>query len=320
MAKDYLAKDVITEFRDIQMAHEIQSMAALGIFPKGITVYGLVYFKDGQRQYMISEDPVNLISFLNCVENQKYFPSPIESWSERLIIPEGYEEDIVNSIKIKLARMLQEIYPEKVFLLLQELDDIPANDVLEPVLRSYRNEMEVVFDESKIEAFQDLCTRAFIRKNISELNYRELVDWCQKRLLQLGTYVPPVGNKEKVYFGFSVIKNHKISQTVINANLNCIYQEKRELEEQGNVCTVWHKKSFTILKQESLRGIQEEMKQYIESIYDEKMIRVMEMIDCTESVVSPAQIQNIVCRVQDCGKKAVELSLYYGKLWGTKFI
>ncbi len=318
MANEVLAKDKITEFRDIQVAHEIQSMAALGVFPKGIIVYGLVYFKDGKRQYMISEDPVNVISFLNDVENQKYFPSPIDSYSERLIIPEGYEEDIINGIKIKLARQLQETYPEEVFLLLRELDGTPGNSAMEDVLRAYRNEMEVVFDEDKIEAFRDLCTRAFTRKNLSELAYQELTEWCQKRLLQLVDYVPPVGNKEKSFYGFSVIEDHKVSRTIINANLKCIYQDKRSLEDKGNACTLWHKKTFTVMQQESLRGIQEQMKHHIESIYDEQMIQVMEQLDHTTSVVDSVRMQDIMQKLSVFGQKAVDLGAYYGKLWGVK--
>lgn len=318
MVKDHLAKDEITAFRDLQVAHEIRSMAALGVFPKGIIVYGLVYFKEGKRQYMISEDPVNLISFLNCVENQKYFPSPIQSYSERLIIPEGYEEDIINGIKIKLARQLQATYPKEVFLLLQELDETPGDNAMEAVLRAYRNEMEIVFDEDKIEAFRDLCTRAFIRKNLSELVYKELMDWCQKRLLQLVDYVPPVGAKEKCFYGFSVIDNHKVRKTVINANLMCIYQDKRDLESQGNACTSWHKKTFTVLQQESLRGIQNQMKQHIESIYDEAMIQVIEKLNQTESVVDAEHMQDIMHKLCKYGQKAVEMGVYYGKLWGAK--
>ena len=51
--------------RDEQVAQEIRSMAALGKFPKEITVYGLVYYCDDERKYMISADSGKLIAFLN---------------------------------------------------------------------------------------------------------------------------------------------------------------------------------------------------------------------------------------------------------------
>ena len=53
--------------------------------------------------------------FLNDVENRRYFPTPMESYSESLIIPEGEEEDVINSVKVKLARILQEKYGVSVY-------------------------------------------------------------------------------------------------------------------------------------------------------------------------------------------------------------
>ena len=98
----------------------------------------------------------------------------------------------------------------------------------------------------------------------------------------------------------------------------CIYQDKRDLESKGNACTLWHKKTFTVLQQESLRGIQEQMKQHIESIYDEAMIQVMEKLNQTESVVDAEHMQDIMCKLRMYGQKAVDLGAYYGKLWGAK--
>ena len=86
---EHIATDEISVLRDVQMAQEIRSLAALGVFPKGILVYGLVYYQNGERQYMISADPAKLIAFLNDVQNRRFFPTPMESYSESLIIPEG---------------------------------------------------------------------------------------------------------------------------------------------------------------------------------------------------------------------------------------
>ena len=63
-ATEHIAADEISVLRDVQMAQEIRSLAALGVFPKGILVYGLVYYQYGQRQYMVTADPAKLISFL----------------------------------------------------------------------------------------------------------------------------------------------------------------------------------------------------------------------------------------------------------------
>ena len=166
---EHIASDEISVLRDVQMAQEIRTLAAFGVFPKGILVYGLVYYQHGRRHYMISADPAKLIAFLNNVENRKFFPTPMESYAESLIIPEGEEEDIINRVKLKLARILQEKYPAEVFAVLERLNQRESNDAMAQALLTYRAELESVFNIDKIKAFRDLCIRAYLRKNVSDL-------------------------------------------------------------------------------------------------------------------------------------------------------
>ena len=43
-------------FRDVQLAEDFKKMAELGYLDQEYTVYGIVYWKDGIRNYMISSD------------------------------------------------------------------------------------------------------------------------------------------------------------------------------------------------------------------------------------------------------------------------
>jgi len=304
-------------FRDVQVALEVRSMAALGKFPKEITVYGLAYYQAGQRQYMISADVAKLISFLNDAANRKYFPTPIESYSERLVIPEGYEEDVVHRIKLQLARKLQETYPESVFELLERLSDHTPNDSMEKDLLAYRKQLESIFSADRIQAFQALCTKAYLRKNISLLVYQQLTDWCQKRLTQLEGNIPPSSRKEKHFYGLAVLQDHKIGRCVINANLKCIYEEQCALEQQGNLLTSWHKKAFHVERQESLQGLKGQMAAILAEIYDYDLICLMEQAEQAPSVIKPQEWQEALEQVSQLGGKAKALVQYYGQQWGA---
>lgn len=304
-------------FRDVQVALEVRSMAALGKFPKEITVYGLVYCQAGQRQYRISADIAKLISFLNDAANRKYFPTPIESYSERLVIPEGYEEDVEHRIKLQLARRLQEAYPEQVFQLLERLSNHTPNDSMEHDLLAYRKQLESVFSADRIQAFQALCTKAYLRKNISLLVYQQLTGWCQKRLLQLEGNIPPSSRKEKHFYGLAVLQEHKIDRCVINANLKCIYEEQTRLEQQGCLLTSWHKKAFYVERQESLQGLKGQMAAILEEIYDHDLICLMEQAEEAPSVISPQEWQEALAQVSGLGEKTRALVQDYGRQWGA---
>lgn len=302
--------------RDVQVAKEIRSMAALGQFPKEITVYGLVFYRDHQRQYMISAEPQKLIAFLNDAANQNYHPTPIERYSERLIIPKGYEEDIVRSIKLKLVRKLQAMYPAEIFPLLEQLKDSGSDHVLEIPLQQYRGELESVFQMDKIHAFQDLCTRAYLQKKLSEVVYRQLTEWCEKRIVQLEQYVPPMREKEKYFYGFAVLEDHKISRCVINANLSCIYEEKYRLEQQGFLVTAWHQHLFPVESQGSLRDTAQQMTAFLETVYDEAMIRLMERLQQAPSEREQTNWAAVLTQLQVYGVHAQKLGIYYGQKQG----
>ena len=313
----FVAADEICVLRDVQIAQEIRSLAALGVFPKGILVYGLVYYQKGKRQYMISSDPAKLITFLNDTENFKLFPTPIENYSERLIIPEGEEADITNCVKLKLARILQEKYPEEIFVLLENLNNGLANGLMEEPLVQYRNELESVFNVDKIKAFRDLCTRAYWRKNLSELVYYQLLEWCDKRLAQLADYVPPMGSKQKIFYGFAVLEGQKIQRCVINANLSCIYEERSKLEQQGLYVTAWHEKIFTVEKQESLRSVNREMTEFLRQIYDFGMIDLIEKMEQLPGAVNQRSLEETMLGLSQYGSAAKQLGRYYGQKWGA---
>ena len=313
---EHIAYDEICVLRDVQMAQEIRSLAALGVFPKGVLVYGLVYYQHGQRQYMVTADPAKLISFLNDVENRRLFPTPIESYAERLIIPEGEEEDVTNRIKLKLVRKLQDAYPAEVFAVLDQLHARKGGQLIDVQLQQYRSELESVFDGDKIKAFRDLCTKAYLRGNVSELTYRQLIGWCEKRLARLAEDIPPVGNKEKYFYGMAVLENHAVSRCIINANLSCIYEEKCKLEQQGKVVTAWHEKLFAMERQESLRGVQQQMADFLKTIYDDTMIGYIEYLEQLPHAVAAETFRDALVQVQAYGEKAEALLQYYGKVWG----
>lgn len=306
----------VAVLRDEQVAQEIRSMAALGKFPKELTAYGLVYYHNGQRHYMISADQTKLIYFLNDITNQRLFPTLIDSYSERMAIPEGFEEDAIHAVKLKLAQKLQKDYPVEVFTFLEELYAQEPNNSAEEALWQSRRQLECVFHTEKIRAFAALCTRAYWRKNMTRTAYQQLNDWCTKRLNQLEAHIPPVGKREKGFYGLAVIHEQQIKRCVVNANLSCIYQEKLSLEAQGFLTSIWHKKHFDMPKQEGLYAISAQMTQFLEDIYDESILALIEAIEQAPSAIDEQRFWQLLGRMKTLGEKTEKLGRYYGQNWG----
>lgn len=317
MAKyDYNQTPVL---RDAQVAQEIRSMAALGKFPKEIIAYGVAYYQNSQRHYMITTDPAKIIAFLNETASQAFFPTVMTSYSQRLAIPEGFEEDITRQIKLQLAQTLQKDYPEQAFRCLVELSQVEPNTSAEAALMAYRQELEGVFYTEKIRAFASLCTRAYLRKNCTQGVYDRLLSWCQKRLAQLENVVPPVDAREKVFYGMAVFEESRIKKCIVNANLSCIYQEKHQHEQQGDCISIWHRQAFAIHRQESLQAVSEGMQHILETIYDEGMIALIRQIENAPSAISDKDFAQAMAKLETLGDKAATLGRYYGWRWGLTY-
>ena len=302
--------------RDVQVAQEIRSMAALGKFPEEITAYGLAYYQDGARRYMLTTDQSKLIRFLNEPVNQQYFPTLIDGHTERLAIPEGFEADVVRAVKLTLAQTLQANYPSEAFALLVGLGQTEPNTCAEEALLESQRQLEGVFWAEKIRAFAALCTRAYLRKNCTLTTYQRLYAWCQKRLAQLDGYVPPLGAREKSFYGLAALKDGRIDRCVVNANLSCIHQEKLALEQQGYVTTIWHKMNFDVPKQESLNGITSQMTANLAAVYDESMLKLITAIEQAPAAVSSEQFQAVMTKLNALGEAAAALGRYYGRRFG----
>ena len=65
-------------FRDVQLAEDFKKMAELGYLDQEYTVYGIVYWKDGIRNYMISSDEAQVWEQVKNLLLQNIYPSPVK--------------------------------------------------------------------------------------------------------------------------------------------------------------------------------------------------------------------------------------------------
>lgn len=257
--------------RDVQVAQEIRDMAALGKFPQEITVYGLAYYKHGERYYMISGEPESLIVFASAPEHFEYFPTPIQRYAKRQLIPEGEKENLKNTLKIKLALQLEVMYPLSHFQALAQQKKPPANAEVKYLIDTMRQDLEPVFSREKIEAFQGICVKAYMNGHLSEGEFLSLQSWYQKRLLELEQFLLPEYERQRTYYGFAVIDQGQIADAVVNANLWVIYQKQMTLAEKGALVTTWHAQRVT----GNIGQAQDAVKEMLYAIYDAAMSRLL---------------------------------------------
>lgn len=303
--------------RDIQTAADINTMVALGAFPKEIVVYGTVYYQDGQRKYLLSCDSGKIISFLNEPDHRVWFPVAMERYMERLLIPEGAEDRVRKEVKLHMAQQLQQKYPEELFRVLAALQKKPGNAAMDGAMKGYRIQMEREFDIDRLKAFRELCVKAYLRKNLSEEVFRQLTEWGKERILRLESRIPPVKGKEKLFYGLASFQNGKLEKSYINANLKCLYEEQERLEKQGKEVTAWHQRKFYIEGQGSLEAYRKEMMTMLECAYDERYLELDEMLKRCPMVISLEEAESLRKMAANYGAAAENLAERYLKQWGS---
>ena len=141
-------------FLDVQVALEFQQMAEEGYLDTEFTMYGTIYYQDGQRHYLVSADEEKIIDFVEAAALQDIHPMPIQSLTEVCPVPLG---------------------PLAFLELVEDLASVPNTDDARPLLETICHAVKNTFDREQIDLAQQLITLAYAGKVLQK-------DTCQQFL------------------------------------------------------------------------------------------------------------------------------------------
>ena len=188
--------------RDEACCQSVSRMAELGRYGEEFTFYGCVLWQGERRRYYLSQRAEALYACRRQWLLEGRIVSPIETASQRLMIPSGSRESLKQKVRLDLAKTLQAHYPAQLFQTLAPYNALPANNTAYPLLLELQKTWSGQFDADHLQLFANLTEDAYLRKRLTTQSYTELCRWQRRLQNQLGLYDGPLEAERRTFSAY----------------------------------------------------------------------------------------------------------------------
>jgi len=236
--------NVPEHLRDVQMAADVGKMAELAYFDVEFTMYGCAYLKNGKVHYRISSEAEDIYSFLESSVLEDIFPSNVLELTEKCPVPSGMRPFIAQEVKVKLARKLKALYPKEFFELLNKASEVhKSNSTLLHALHCQEDELEGLFDEEKLNMFEQMLQYIYFSRKISRKEYVYFVDWLKKERQNMDDTFVSKDLLEKHMYGIAYETSDKVKY-IVNAQHDRVCARAEKLRQEGKFVTPVYSKTY----------------------------------------------------------------------------
>lgn len=238
--------EFVNKLRDVLVAEQVGKKAALGYFEVEFTVYGCAYYlaAEDMMYYKMSSRAEDIYAYVEKAQGDDIFPGKVESMTLKCQVPLGEKETIELKVKQKLAKKLQEQYPKKFFLRLQEIAQRVQNNSAAPILWDIAAEIEGYFAEYQLEQFAEIVRYAYSCRRLDRAEYARLRQWLGEEDANMTDEMVSKNICEKTLYGIAYQDGGQIKY-IANAQYDYILKKTEELERGGKTVTpVWKKQYF----------------------------------------------------------------------------
>ena len=220
-------------FRDVQVAEDFKKMAEMGYLDQEYTVYGIVYWKDGTRNYVISSDEAKIWEQIKQLLLQDIYPSQIKQLTKICHVPVGEEERIATEVKVALAEYLYHAYPAEALQKIASVLQTIENENLFREIEGYCKQVEGCFSADEIYLARALIEFSYIHKNITEVQYRDLLMWLKYEEKNIQNDIVRKDIIEKTFYTLIYSDNRGKKKFATNARKDWIYKKTSQLMQKG---------------------------------------------------------------------------------------
>lgn len=265
-------------FRDVQLAEDFKKMAELGYLDQEYTVYGIVYWKDGIRNYMISSDEAQVWEQVKNLLLQNIYPSPVKQLTKICHVPVGEEERISTEVKLALACKLNNEYSAEA---LQEITGVLQSFVNENMfgaIEDYCKNIEGCFSADKIYLARALIELGYIHKNITEVQYMELMQWLKYEEKNIENDIIRKDAIEKSFYTLMYSDSKGRKKLATNAQKDWIYNKTAQLMQKGLIVSPFFASTYWYRYHDMLEQVKKQHEEKTKNLMEGQYFEIVEKI------------------------------------------
>ncbi len=301
---------------NVEAARIVGRRAELGWFEIEFIMYGCAYLQQGKVHYKVSSQAEDIYQFAEKAAVEEIYTSNVLRHTEKCAVPSGMHDLIANDVKKDLARELQKKYSADFFKLLNGLAEQTQSNHAAVMLWDKAEQLEGVFSEEKLNAFEALVQYAYRHHGIYANTYQNIMYWIREERKNMDDVVVSKDFYEKTLYGFAYEKDGKIKY-VDNALLAYVYEKAEQLELDGCLTTpilshtYWHERPRRISE------VVQDFRALLMQKYDAEYIEELRKIRNSEVNTHFEEYTNMLDNIKTtCGDTAWETALRYAYTWG----
>lgn len=320
MAEQLMNQSEIYKNRDAETTSLVAIMAELKYFDEQFLFYGTVYVENGIIKYRLNSKATPIYNFFSKAAQKNLCPTLIMKHIQMVKVPSGKEDEVAAQVRDIFVQKLIEYYPKKFFLILHELEQIPATDVAEEILLQLQDELMFCFEIDEINLFIGIINMAFDAKKIQKDAYSQLIDWCDRRIEQIQRSVHVIWSDKRYYYGFLYLE-HNCVQAYSNADFSNVVEHLCAFEIKNVFCTPIFSKYywFDAKPMMTLKEWRIIFEKDMMQLMDEEYWKNVRKIKNLEPTITPKfYLERLEMIDRKKYPKAIETLLYYGGKWDCR--
>lgn len=305
-------------FRDDEETDYVGIVRALRGFEVEFEVYGTVYWKDGQRNYLVSANAETLNDHVTRLSREGCYPVPPQIYSERMLVPAGCDSELEEQVKLNCCRRLRATYPPSFWDHARDVADGRGNDSALPLLSDVRDRLKGVFDADSLQLFEALVNRAFLRRNLEQHSYAALMAWLEEERRCMADDGFERSLFVKDMYGFATRDaNGTIRVAMDSVRMNAEGKRRDSArKDTGTVTPLFHAR-VGYNRNYRLVDARNDFKARLASLFDGEYFALLEKLDALPVAVDIAGYQRECERLSTAGDaELLELWKHYGRQWG----
>lgn len=278
--------------RDEEMAEEVAIMAELGKFEVEFTMYGCAYYENGKVKYLVSENAEKIYDFMYDIVNAEKLPTNIHSATMRTLVPSGAEAYILSEVRKQLLDKLYQLYDEKYFEILFEMQNVLRKDTAYSALKDLQYRFDGTCNQEQLQIFQGILESAYRKKILSTESYMEFQQWIRWTKRDLDQEPIKSDLYEKTFYALAYFKERQPIQIYVDGYKNNIYKRIEQRRAEGyivsNIVTkkYWYNNQYTVVQ------AKKDYETFLNSLFGEWYIDSMQKISTLHGPIKQTEGEN----------------------------
>lgn len=303
--------------RDMEVAIDVSRMMELRRFEEEFVVYGRMFYEDGARQFLSGSNEERIWAFGENRDNYMKYPFPLVKYSVKTTVPAGTEEIIMESMKIRLAKIMQRTYTHNFCAEFYQIAQSEPDNQAEEILQELQEKIVGLYSKSNLIAFEGLMNAAYRGKHLVDSSRFMLETWLQRERKEMENDPIVERRLQKTFYGFCYYKDGKI-KNYCNGEKARTYEKREALLIQGYLIsavyekTYWHNGELTV--QIMKDDFQHELQKVFDDIYFTYLLRIYQLPSC----VDPLSFDTLKKRYEKENTSVAQTIALYETYWGLR--